>query len=239
MANEIRDAVKVLMAQAALPTGWLSDTVDIPNAVTAALARYARTVPRTIVEKFTGTGASYYVLDDKLSAAWVDATCQVRRVAPAWTLGDPGWLDGDDWEVVPDPANSGKHTLLLNCSPAATDTVVVEFTAPWDDSATVRADHRQAVASLAAATCCRGLAARLSPGTAPTIGADTFMGATQASQYLALAKQFERAYAEAVGEPAGGLDAAGVAAASAEMSYDRGSLGPAWQDLVGFDGTGD
>ena len=245
MANEIRTAALRPMASAALPTGWL-DNANTDAAVASAMARYSRVVPREIVSAFAGDGTGTVVLSTALATAgWVDETCTVLAVSDSWTLADPAWLEPDEWEVVADPTNSGKKTLVLESSaPGAADTVCVRFQAPHGDTTcTVRADHQEAVASLVAAILCRVLAARHAPGTAPTIGADTWSGATVAGTYLSLAKQFESIYAAVVGEtPAAGGEAGsggGAGPASAEMRIQTDHLGWPYENLVGFDGDGD
>jgi hypothetical protein len=159
----------------------------------------------------------------------VDDFSQILSIEyPAVTISNddvPTYLEPEDWQD--DYEASGVVYLLLpNHTPAATETMRITYTAPyvWASSATeTPSKHFYAICALAAAYCCRAIAATYSNTSDPTINVDSVAHTTRAQEFRANAKEFEKVYRQALG-----LDGSGDVAASAAGAFADWDTAPTW-----------
>jgi hypothetical protein len=170
----------------------LSDPDDYNNAVTAALARYSKGKPRTLVRDLPGTDSHNLALP----VEW----CPDFSVATAleYPIGSvpADILPPADWCMYVSPTSS--VIRLTNLSPAATESVRCTFTALHTE-ATLPVVDQEAVADLAASICLLQLAAAYGNSTDSTIQADSVDHQSKTDQYRRLAQELRRKGLAALG----------------------------------------
>lgn len=225
MSAEIATKAAAYVQSANIGTDRLA-TADITAGVEDAIRRFSGIDPRVVNGSVEGNGTPLYDLSGVSLTGWNEDFSEVLAVAYPWEDGglSDETLDDDAWVVFGHPTN-GK-TLRLDTSPAAGSFMLISFSALHADGGTgtnptVRPDKVDAVAKLAASNICLMMAARCADGKESTIGADSFNGVSQSSQWASLALKLEK---EALGQIGSGDDAAEPEAASATFAYDRDLL---------------
>lgn len=199
MANEILTPAYQMVSGANLPTegGGFLPAVNQATAVASALQRFDRDKARTLNEAVTGDGTAIYDLSASLSAAWDEDSSAVVLVDYPYTLGDDNIVTTEKWKVV-DAPTTGKTLYFTESTPAATETIRVEFSSPWTE-ATVPSAYRYSVAKLAAANMARMIGARMAQSNDSTIAADTFSNNSAARDWTNIAKEYESQYVNELG----------------------------------------
>ena len=104
--------------------------------IKAAVEDYSRDVPKTTAGDVTGAATRYYALTGETPAlaSWVDGVSQVTEIEyPAVTIasGDlPQYMEPGDWQDDYEVA-AVVYLLLLNHTPAATETMRITYTVPY------------------------------------------------------------------------------------------------------------
>jgi len=191
-------------------SGRLSDLADYAPAIEAALAGYSKHKPRTLVRDLSGTGGH----DLALPAEWDPEFSSILRVEYPAGRVPAALIPADEWALYQDPA--GEMLRLPYCTPNATETVRVAFTAIREE-AEVPTGDLDAVANLAAAACCETLANIFAQTSDPTIAADVVNYRSKSSEFAARAKRLRDLYGDHLGIDAdGGAPAASVTAPAPE-----------------------
>jgi hypothetical protein len=174
-------------------TAGILSAMDYINAIAEAVGLYSDDYPRERVTTITGNGVA---MDFALPA---DATDVVSVEYPV-AQQEPEYLDEDDWLVMTQPDDTQMLHLTALVLPNAAPARVL-YSAPHSVTATVDTvplADRGAASNLAAAVCCRQLAAYYSQTSDSTIAADAVNYRTKNQEYLALARAYEEAYQRAV-----------------------------------------
>jgi hypothetical protein len=189
----------------------LDDGEDFIPAVEAALQRYSRHNPRTVVEDLDG--ADSHDLDPP--AGWVEDFSAL--VSVEWPVGEIPmvWLDPAGYRLYQSP--DGWKLRLFDETPATGDSVRVTYTAPRLESQIPQNDF-DAVACLAAADCCERLANLYTQSSDPTIGADVVNYRSKGSEYASRAKRLRELYAAHIGVDEKGGPAASMSVAAPPRS---------------------
>jgi hypothetical protein len=187
-----------------------------------ALKAYSRMRPVMKVQKITGTGSAYTFAHP---TDWEDHFSWVLSVEYPTTTQDPEYVDANEYDgnrLQHDGSKQLQFFVLV--LPAATDAYVAYAIRHTVDDAATPVDtvplvDRDAVACLAAAKCCRQLAAYYGQVSDPSIGADVVNQRSKTGDYLKLADMLESDYREHMGIPKdGGLS--GGASAIADLDQD-------------------
>lgn len=115
----------------------LSELRRVRN-IKAALERYSRDKPDEITSDVTGDAGKYYAINTTNLPSWIEGFSQIVSIQyPAPTVADdepPIYLEPGDWN---DDywAASVRYLFLPNHAPAATETLRIRYTAPYDWSA--------------------------------------------------------------------------------------------------------
>jgi len=177
--------------------------------IKAAVEDYSRDVPQTAAGDVTGDAGRYYPLtgESAVLTAWVAGASQVTEIEyPAVTIasdGLPQYLEPDDWRDDYE-VDSVTYLLMLNHMPAATETLRITYTVPYAWSGTPEVTttptaHFYAICALAAAKCCRAIAAHYANTSDSILNADSTDHNAQYNAFLRMADGYENAYREALG----------------------------------------
>lgn len=197
MADEIKDAAKHWVTWENLPAAWQDDT-QLEQAVIAALLRYDRDAPRSLLGSFVGDGTATYDLSAQSMTGWSEDSSVVAEVEYPYTLGSRGnVLDWDEWVVQDDPT-TGQTLLLIDRTPSASETIKVKFSAPHVETS-VPTRHISSVAKLAASGVARMFAARRAQGAESSLQADRTGGTTESEQWTKIADKLKSLYMEELG----------------------------------------
>ena len=190
--SEILSPAKRLLYWSNLPGDW-QDNDLAQDAIVAALARYNADRPRIDVASIDGDGSttSWDLSGETNFTSWNESFSDVLRVAYPWTVADESWLDNEAWSVVVHPT-TGK-TLLLTGTPDSGALIVVEFTTLWTE-VEVPANHRSAVAKLAAAHIARAFASRRAATGSGSLNAAVTLGVSESDRWGRMATSLEKAY---------------------------------------------
>jgi hypothetical protein len=159
-------------------------------AIAEALKRYSLDYPAEAVAPIVGDGTAYtFALPTTFMAGWSSI------LAVEYPTGQqiPVYLDEDDYGLYGNPPQLRFYSLIL----ADGETALVTYSAlhtVTDDADTVPIGQQELVAWLAAAICCRQLAAYYAQTMEPMMGADAAYWGARAQYYLTLAEKFEQAY---------------------------------------------
>lgn len=178
---------------------------DKEHAFREALARYARDVPRAIVEDLSGDGGTY----DFTLASYSDGFSTVRSVEYPAGRRPAVYLEPGDYAIYR-TANTTK-LRLQDVTPSTGETVRVVYTAlhtienlDLATSTTVPSWHEDAVVSLAAARLLYRLADRFLHEQEATIAVDSVNRTTKSEDASRRARDLEKVYQSIVGSGAGG-----------------------------------
>lgn len=224
MANEIMTPAKALVQWDNLPETWRDGLATAAAAsVLAALQRYGTLRSREVVGGFVGDDTRVYELSAVTPriVGWDEDSSEITRVDYPFTLeaGDDYQLAADQWKVVL-AISGGKHLLFTDSTPLATETIRITFSAPWTE-ALVPLRDRPAVTKLAAAGICRALAARRAQTGESTLGASISLGPSETDNWLRLARDYEKAFAEEMGAGADTKLVAAVDSVQLSPVYDE------------------
>lgn len=180
---------------------------DVDDAIGLALVRYSADMPRVLIRDTAWLVPGYL---GPLPAGWETASKvlsaeypigrQPPRIIPASIYEDDG----------------GAVLVTVDSLPAAAE-VRISFSAPHlltDQADTIPLVHREAVASYAAHSLCRQLAARFSGERESSINADGSNTDSRARNYAARAKEYRAVYYGALGKPDPALSTSGQTAGS-------------------------
>lgn len=195
----------------------LSDT-EIGQEVDAAVSQYSVDKPRVFVTDITGTGSQYYnVAAVDGMAGYEEGFTQIHAIeypatAVSATKGLPTYLDEDDWRWYRDETIT--YLYLPNHTPTASQTIRITYTRRHTLSAsvdTIPAGDFDAVCDLAAAYCCRRLAANFAKSSDSTIAADSVNYRDSQLRFKQTAEDFLDNYRRKVGVPKDGGPRAALA----------------------------
>jgi len=177
---------------------------DLTDAIDAAVIRYSKDRPRTLVEDVTAPGGQ--VLD--LPGDWVPGFSMVQLLE--YPIGQVPPATLDEWEIYQAPA--GESVLIADSLPAAAVVRVSYSVFHFLDETTdtVPLVDRDAVASWAAALVCDQLASRYSGDSESTIQADSVDHGGKSRQYASRAKTLRQRYFDDLGIDPKSNAAAGV-----------------------------
>lgn len=173
---------------------------EVDNAVLAAVKRYSRHKPQSLVDEFQGDGGYNY----DLPSDWVQGFSRIIQVEYPYDQQRPNVIPQENWALFLKLVNSTQTLVLrfLTFSPVAGEYVRITYTTPHkvdDSSSTVFDNDFDAVCSLAAAYCCGALSRKYSQTSDPTIAADVVNYAAKASSYASRAKELFQAYLDQLG----------------------------------------
>ncbi len=173
--------------------------------VRAAIERYNRDAPDTQTDDVTGDGGKYYGMAASLSS-WEEGFSRIVKIEyPAADISadeTPTYLEPEDWQEDYWKAVSGTQTRYLylpNHSPAATETMRITYTVPYEWSGTPPAvdtpgQDFYAICDLAASFCCHAIATRYSRTSDSTIAADAINHTSRAAEFAARARELWARY---------------------------------------------
>lgn len=192
---------------------------NITEAIRMAVqSEYSHDKPRRITVDITGDGTFSYPVEDHLTE-YVDGFSQIVDPGIEYpvddTVAEKQYLLGEDWLIYRTP--SGLELILRSCTPSATESMRLTYTAKWafssdDDNAEIAAPvtDRDAIAFLSASHAFRLQAARAADETDSSIEADTYDRNRKYRYYMELSAAYAKLYAEAVGKRDGPLAADGI-----------------------------
>ncbi len=182
--------------------------------ITDAIRIYSQDRPQEKVKDTDGDGASY---DFALPSDWVaDFSGIVSRVEyPAGEYQSPVYIDDNSWVIY--KTASGSKFRFTTFIPSNSSTIRYTYSLPHSTT-TISEQDKDAVASLAAALCCRALAAYFSQTQDSTIDADAIDYARKTDDYVALATILESRYNNHLGK---GTEAQTATGAIAIKDLDR------------------
>lgn len=190
-------------------TAGIVEPDEVIRAIEEAVAAYSISRQREKLAAITGDGTAYVFA---LPADYEPGFSAVTKVEYPTGKREPEYLDEADWTVRRQLDGSMKLHFYHLVLPAAVDahiTYRMRHTVDLTEDSVPIAD-RASVAGLAAAVCCRHLAAYYTQTTDPTISADAVSYRTKGTEYLALAVALEKAYRVHVGIEGGSSVAANV-----------------------------
>ncbi|MDO8933476.1 MAG: hypothetical protein Q7U97_13865 [Rhodocyclaceae bacterium] len=168
---------------------------ELDGAIGLAVLKYSAAAPRPRVADLTNVSGMVIALP----AAWeADFSAMTSLEHPVGSV-PPVLLDGDAWAFYRDI--DGLKIMLAASLPAGS-TVRATFTARHAVSATedtIPVGHREPVAKYAAALLCEQLAAFYANDTDSTIAAGMAQGQTKSQAYAARARDYRKAYIDAIG----------------------------------------
>lgn len=173
-------------------SGKLVDPTDYNNAVTAALARYSKGKPRTLVKDLPGTDGH----DLALPVEWCPDFSAVTALEYPIGSVPADILQSACWALYQSPTTT--VIRLTDLSPAVAESVRCTFTALHTE-ATLPVVDQEAVADLAAAICLLQLSAAYGNSMDNTIQADSVDHQSKTDQYRRLAQELRRKGLAALG----------------------------------------
>ncbi len=173
-------------------SGKLDLVDDFDPAVAAALASYSKHRPKIKVVDLPGTASH----DLALPAEWVADFSTIREVEYPLDNIPSSQLSSDAWSLYRSPA--GLLLRMLETDIDVGESVRISFTIMREE-ADVPAGDLDALACLAAATCCEVLATYYAQSTDSTIGADVVNRGSKGGDYGRRAKAFRQRYMDHVG----------------------------------------
>lgn len=183
-----------------------SDALD--RALSSALATYSADRPRTLIEDVTATGGQVL----PLPPGWAPLVSRLVGVEYPVAQIPPVQLDADRYGAYGTPAGDVIGVL----DPIAAGHLVrITFTSPHAVTSlvdTVPAEHRQAVASLAAALLAEQIATQHANDTPVAIAGDASDQSHPAREWGYRARALKKAYTDTVAKSPGALAPAGVVA---------------------------
>lgn len=168
---------------------------DLDAAIRAAVLKYGTARPRIRVADIAGVSGMLIALP----AGWEEECSKLASLEYPVGNVPPSVLDSDAWAFYRDV--DGLKIMLASSLPAAAR-VRATFTVRQVVSSTedtIPVDHREPVARYAAALLCDQLAAFYASDSDPTIGVDRAQGQTRSQAYAARARDYRKAYLDAVG----------------------------------------
>lgn len=190
-------------------------SAQIDAMIKAAVERYSHDAPDDLAEDESGDGGRYYDIASLLGS-WVEDFSSITRIEyPAQAIADdeiPQYLGKEDWRD--DYWQGGTRYLFLpNHSPAATETMRIEYTIPyvWTDpgggeQTTTPAQDFYAICHLAAGLCCQAIAAKYSRTSDSTITADSARHTSRAAEFARRAREYISFYENHLGLGDAGAD---------------------------------
>jgi hypothetical protein len=180
--------LRVMLDDRIRDTAGILTTPQKDAALTEATKRYSMDYPTTAVAPLVGDGVTFsFPLAAPFSAGFS------QMIAVEYPTGQqvPVFLEPESYIVV------GSTVRLLTMILPLGDTANATYTAlhtlsEAEDS--IPAHHEEWVAWLAAAICCRQLAAYYAQTSESTLGADAAYFRSRSAEYLALAKSYELTY---------------------------------------------
>lgn len=164
-------------------------------AIQAAALKYSAVRPRIVVADIADASGMIVALP----AGWEDDFSQLQSIEYPVGRFPPAMLDDGAWAMYRDV--DGFKIMLASSLPSGS-TIRTTFTAPHLVSATVDtipAADREAVAKYAAALLCDQLAAFYANDSDSTMGAVHAQGQTRSQAYAARARDYRKAYQDAIG----------------------------------------
>ncbi|MBA7704472.1 hypothetical protein ES703_113282 [subsurface metagenome] len=173
---------------------------EVDNAILAAVKRYSRHKPQSLVHEFQGNGGYDY----DLPSGWIKNFSRITQVEYPYAQQRPNVIPQEEWTLFLKLVDSTQTLVLrfLAISPVAGEYVRITYTTPHqvdDSSSTVFDNDFDAVCSLATAYCCGALSRKYSQTSDPTIAADVVNYAAKASSYASRAKELFQAYLDQLG----------------------------------------
>jgi hypothetical protein len=177
---------------------------DYQDAIGAALKRYSKHRPRILVDDIPGDGGHDYALPQ----LWSDGLSAIQSVEFPADLVPEVMLDSRDYRLYATPA--GNKLRIPYITPTADEIIRVTYNGLHTEESLPEGDI-EAVASLAASTCCSQLAAIFGQTSDPTIQADVVNYRSKTDEFRRLADYLEGQYKEHLGIKAGDTTSAAMA----------------------------
>jgi hypothetical protein len=202
--EEFRAQVEILLGPDDANTE-LNDA-QLETIVKAAVERYSNDRPSNVIEDEVGDAGKYYGLV-ALLASWVEGFSRITKIEyPASAVSadtDPQYLSDEDWR---DDYWAGglRYLFLPNHAPAATETMRINYTAPYvwsgqPNQTTTPTQDFYAICNLAAGLSCQAIATKFSRTSDASIRADSVSHSTQAGEFSRRAKEFIALYEQHLG----------------------------------------
>lgn len=182
--------LRILLDDRLRDTAGKCTTPQKDAAIAEALKRYSLDYPAEAVTTLIGDGFGYTF---PLPASFVAGFSTVLAVEYPVGQQVPVYLDEDDYGLYGIPPQLRFYSLVLSVG----ETAIVTYSAlhtVTESTDTVPPAQQEWVAWLAAAICCRQLAAYYAQTMEPMMGADAAYWGARAQYYLTLAEKFEQAY---------------------------------------------
>lgn len=174
---------------------------DRDVAIGLALSRYSQDRPDRKVEDLTGDGTAFLALP----AGWQSDFSTLQSLEYPLGNNPPSLVAAGKWRLYDTPA--GRQIMLASTVPTGA-AVRATFTVrrQLDDAAdTIPVDHREPVASYAAALVLDELASLFSGDSDSTIQADAVAHVTKGQEYAARARALRKRYFDVLGASEGRL----------------------------------
>jgi sugar phosphate isomerase/epimerase len=199
-----------------LTGGAASPSEQVARALAAAVNAYSLDAPRPLAwGRVSEDGRSV-----PLPPEWTDGVSEITAITVAADGDIPLELSPGDWRVV--MTDDGRVVRLKDAATpgAALDIAYVTGHVLSDDEDTIPLAHRLGLASLAAATLLKGLAAAHAADISPVMGAQSLPGSgdSPSRAYAARAADLRRDYYAALG-----IDPEARAKATTQSTADSGA----------------
>lgn len=194
-------------------SGKLTDPDDLVSAATEALNRYSKARPFEVVVDLPGSAGH----DCDLPIDFIDGFSSILQVEYPVDRIPANIIDRADYSIYATP--TGKRLRILIAAPAVDEFVRQTYTILHSEDS-VPAVDLEAVANLAAATCCRQLAVAFGNTNDPIIQADVVNYRSKGDEYARRAKELETLYKNHLGVKDNDTVAAGMTTAPPPENRD-------------------
>jgi hypothetical protein len=186
--------LRILLDDRLRETAGHCTTPQKDGSITEALKRYSLDFPADAVDTITGDGVTYTF---PLPAGFEEGFSTITAIE--YPLGQqvPAYLDPDTYSTYRNPTTGDLMLRLYSLTLAVGEQAGICYTGRHtvtETEDTVPASQQELVAWLAAAICCRQLAAYYAQTMEPMMGADAAYWGARAQYYLTLAEKFEQVY---------------------------------------------
>jgi hypothetical protein len=192
--------------------------------------KYSKDVPLEVVSDVAADGTRDLPLPSAAAAVWEDGFSAVKQIEYPIAASPESYIDDNDWKMYRSPAG---QKIRLSSSPKNLDYVRVTWTARHKaDGTTIYAGDVDAVCCLAAAIAFQQLAAKYTQTGDSLIQADTVNYRTKGQEYIALAKEMYKRYADHVDLGTGDAGSAAPQKAALSIGDQDNTMGSGFDRIT-------
>jgi|SRR5262245_11956394 len=186
--------LRVMLADRLRDTAGIITPAERDAAIAEAVKRYSADYPAPAITMIVGDGVTYtFTLPPTFEAG-----ASITDIEYPFGQQVPSYLTSDQYQLYRDPSTTPATVKLrLYFTLGVGEQAGVNYTARHvvtDTVDTIPPLHQEWVAWLAAAICCRQLAAYYAQTSESTLGADAAYFRSRSAEYLALSKVYEQTY---------------------------------------------